>query len=204
MAEIRATLSAYLWIAIAVIVAIAAIRFYLLYLSWQEPLRRRKSSRRVDAAVDRVERGVHRYGTTAAAPSSGWQCAVRGAIVTAKFPGGLAIVLVVIGVFAGRYQSWHGTTTDLYELALVYFLGLVLLGAVLGDGMSLTHSIFVRVLIGMVAVAPLVSGLVFAIDSNHWRGFDPEIAAGMSVLFGIALAYGATRADHMRLDEREP
>jgi len=195
--DIRAIMSAYPGLTLSAIIAIVGARAYLLFGRWQ------RSTRRLAAAEERAARARKTEGSqTTIESSSALQRAARGSAITAIFPGVFSIPLLLIGVFGGRYQLGLGGTTDYFELALLYFLGAVLLGAIIGYGMPLTRNAFVRVLVGMLAVAPWLIGIAYAGDSNHLNGFDAVFVAGMTVVLGIALAYGARRGDRWRLVAR--
>jgi hypothetical protein len=130
-----------------------------------------------------------------------WLRVRNGALVALLFPGVFSILIWAVYVFGGRIQrDGAGVRTDMLVLSVAYPLGSLLMGAIVGLGRPVMRNLITSTLVGSLAIAPLIAGIVLSMDNalTQWRLSDTAMAAGMSLVFGAALGYGATTRTRRR------
>ena len=173
------------WITIGVIVAALAGYSYMFFSD------RRRAVRLQAAKPVEVAREVGpRFSELTAR-----QRLVKGGTITLVIPGGFSSLLLLIGVFGGRYQRDGDITTDFFTLSELYLLGSIFLGAAIGLGAPFMRGLVRASLVGMVAIAPLLLGVAWSMDSGNWHAFDTVFVGLMTVILGIAIGRGAMREE---------
>jgi len=176
----------------ALVLALFAGRVYLLI----------GKRRRIQSAVEKAIRTTPKESGTPFAELSGWQRVKKGGGITAVFPGGFSILLLLIWLYGGRYQRLKGTPTDVAELTILYFVGSVLLGATIGFGYPYMRGFVRSSLIATLAFVPLMIGCELAMNFGHWETTDIVVTASLSVLFGMALGHGAAKGQRRASEAR--
>lgn len=159
--------------------------------------RQRAFSRRL-AEVEAKE-AQHHGGVIENPPA--WLRVRNGASLTLLVPGVFSVLIWAVYAFGGRIQrDSAGVSTDMLVLSIAYPLGSVLMGAIVGLGRPAMRNVISSTLIGTLAVAPLMIGIALSMDNalTRWRLQDTVMAAGLSLLFGAALGYGATTRTRRR------
>ena len=143
---------------------------------------------------------AQRRGGTLATPSA-WRRVRNTALFCLVLPGVFSILIWAAYLLGGRIQRDHyGVTTDLLVLSIAYPLGSVLMGTVLGLGMPLMRNFMSSSIVGIVAIAPLMIGIGLSMDNalTQWTLSDTVLTGSLTIVFGMALGYGATTVTRRR------
>ena len=190
----------YAWVQSHPVIVIAASLLAAGYHLYFRIKRQRAFSRRL-AEVEAQESQQH--GVLEHPPA--WLRVRNGALFTLLFPGVFSVLIWAVYVFGGRMQrDSAGVSTDMLVLSIAYPLGSLLMGAVIGLGRPAMRNVISSTLIGTLAIAPLMIGIGLSMDNalTHWTLPDTVMTAGLTVLFGAALGYGATTRKRGRAARR--
>jgi hypothetical protein len=159
--------------------------------------------RRRALAVKLQPPAIPKSSGEALSDAGAWQRAVRGGAVTALFPGGFSVLMLLMWLFGGRYQRDHGVTIDLLQASILYFIGSTFLGAAIGLGLPYMRGLVRSTLIGAIAIAPLFIGSLVSMDAGHWGTFETVFSTSMSVLMGMAIGVGVTNGKRRAGEARD-
>jgi hypothetical protein len=120
----------------------------------------------------------------------------RGALMGLAFPGAFTILILIMYLVGGRYQTDRTGSLDTLVLLIAYPTGSAIMGAVLGFALPFMRNWVSAALVGMVALAPLIIGIAL---SSHdagtpWAPDEAIIAAIMIAVFGSALGISVLRS----------
>jgi hypothetical protein len=125
--------------------------------------------------------------------SSVWRRAGAGAVTALAMFAIPSLILLGLFLFGGRHQALRDGELDVLVALLTYPTGAALAGAVIGAAGDATRHLVVAIIVGIVAITPMVSGVVASMDNGltAWTGMHTALLVIMSVAFGAALGYGA-------------
>ena len=171
------------------------VQSYVLYRRWKRRAR----------LGERIARDAARAGDAPFASRPFWERVERGAFFTVLVPGGFSVLILLWAAFDGRYQKIAKddmSSVDLLELGILYLLGSMWLGAAIAAAAPLMRGFVIRTLVGITAVAPLITACVWAISAGHWDLVDTVISASMILLYGVCIGHGVKRSEKLRARAR--